>query len=1226
MPRFEKGSQEAKDYMASIRAKKGGTPNPNKKPTKTQVKMNMGVDIPIVGSNTLIFPEYLAQPTKNGYKLVNPLTQQRHLATRAGKTAVKLVRKPVPDLILLEGQNEPIPLKMFSKKDRTIIDTHFDNIEKNKNTNPELIPEIPKTGIVKSRGRPEKLPKNIEFNKQKKKENIKMVITAKKAGRKPKYSTDEERKVAKRKQTLASNKKKRAEAKGKGMKGGNLRDDVMHILTYIVNEYFPNDPVVHKYLNSLGEDGELALVMNYIRNDAEDIRGVVDDMMEGNFDKQLQDEIADLVAFLTNISADEGAGTDTDTRSVGSVEGTGIFGDISNALKNTFTSAVKKTKEYANVIISGRNDYPPKVRKILSELGTKMIKSAMVRRTPVPSVLTTALNAVSLGEFAKRFKNAPYDTLFHLSLVLDLEGGTKLLIEKNEVINMDKNPSIPPKTDIQLVSNIPANLSVNDMLQKAQQRMGGYYFTYSARDNNCQDYIMAILQANNMGNDENYTFIKQDTKQLFEGLTTLRKVSNTITDIGAKINEITTGAGARTRTKKMKGGMVEAGYETPPPVIPLTQPEGNSILNAFSGATPQIRLTQLQNAIDNIQGSDIRGRFRTFVSGFSNAQQTNMYMRIYDAILAFEYDGATDYETDTTGAGIDNNDPAIKTYKVLNSPNLKIHFDNPDARNQVVRYLISLNQIDRGSDNAVIRNVIRNEWANLRQFSTNPTIYPDVAPYTFIESRKIARGDDISTIRQEKEGGLTTKMRKEKELQEEYKTKSKPKAKRGRPPTQKNKLDDLDMEEIMRRFYPEDEGVPELTKKKKDDFGDDEDMNLFEEGLFGNGLKNTIDFEDMKWGSLTKQVEVYNQQHKTKLDLHSFSMMVLANPDKFKERTKKRARFYINVINKKAMKNNISNNNITIMPKKAMKGGNVNKTQIKNIFEAHSWFRTLNKANQAKIIQEAVFLINDEFGGVLTDESVMDMGGIEGFVESFRDYFTNVPIIRPMTKVSLMNKFQGKSVASDIVDTGKDIYNRARKTLGVGLYASGSSGNGLYASSNMSGGAIITQNGVMYPTHTIIHYYGDPMRGIKGGDIWSDIGNALNPDKNGVAQAFQEKIVKPIEQTIVKPAEKAIQQTIVKPAEQTFTPELGRKITTGLIRQALPAVIKGVVSSGTTAVTGNPVLGFVAGQTAGKVAGDKAGEELAKATGYGVARKGRFVKGSKEAKDYMASLRAKKNA
>jgi hypothetical protein len=55
----------------------------------------------------------------------------------------------------------------------------------------------------------------------------------------------------------------------------------------------------------------------------------------------------------------------------------------------------------------------------------------------------------------------------------------------------------------------------------------------------------------------------------------------------------------------------------------------------------------------------------------------------------------------------------------------------------------------------------------------------------------------------------------------------------------------------------------------------------------------------MKWGSFSKQLQAYNSQHKKKLDLHSFAMMILANPDKFKERTKKRARFYINIILKK---------------------------------------------------------------------------------------------------------------------------------------------------------------------------------------------------------------------------------------------------------------------------------------------------------------------------------------
>ena len=48
--------------------------------------------------------------------------------------------------------------------------------------------------------------------------------------------------------------------------------------------------------------------------------------------------------------------------------------------------------------------------------------------------------------------------------------------------------------------------------------MGSKYFTYSAKDNNCQDFILAVLKANNIGNEEDYSFVKQDTKSLFENL------------------------------------------------------------------------------------------------------------------------------------------------------------------------------------------------------------------------------------------------------------------------------------------------------------------------------------------------------------------------------------------------------------------------------------------------------------------------------------------------------------------------------------------------------------------------------------------------------------------------------------------------------------------------------------------------------------------------------------
>ena len=63
-----------------------------------------------------------------------------------------------------------------------------------------------------------------------------------------------------------------------------------------------------------------------------------------------------------------------------------------------------------------------------------------------------------------------------------------------------------------------------------------------------------------------------------------------------------------------------------------------------------------------------------------------------------------------------------------------------------------------------------------------------------------------------------------------------------------------------------------------------------------------IDFDDIKWGSLTKQLQAFNRKNRTKMNLESFSKHILANPTKFIERSKDRARFYLNVIKPRAKK------------------------------------------------------------------------------------------------------------------------------------------------------------------------------------------------------------------------------------------------------------------------------------------------------------------------------------
>jgi len=199
--------------------------------------------------------------------------------------------------------------------------------------------------------------------------------------------------------------------------------------------------------------------------------------------------------------------------------------------------------DYAKTIAYGRNNYPPKVREIIKQYGDRIIKNITIDRTPVPSLLTSALNIVSFGKFKERMKNQPYDKLYHLRLDLLLADNTRLAIEKNEVINAYLNPIRQKGSEQQIIRNIPYGLSLNKLLDGAKRIQGDNFFKYSAFNNNCQDFVLAMLNGSNIGDISNRNFVKQPTEALFDS--TLTKISNAVTDLGAKVNEITQGTGLK---------------------------------------------------------------------------------------------------------------------------------------------------------------------------------------------------------------------------------------------------------------------------------------------------------------------------------------------------------------------------------------------------------------------------------------------------------------------------------------------------------------------------------------------------------------------------------------------------------------------------------------------------------------------------------------------------------
>jgi hypothetical protein len=195
------------------------------------------------------------------------------------------------------------------------------------------------------------------------------------------------------------------------------------------------------------------------------------------------------------------------------------------------------------------DDLPNNVKATLKKYGDQPITGLTIGRTPVPRYITDALNVVSLGEWKKKFASKPYDTLYHLFLIIRTSGG-QFLIEKNERINT--STTIPKNTETSVVSGNFGGLTPNILLEKTKALMGDQFLSYSAFNNNCQHFITSILKANHLGSPADYAFVKQDTESLFENSPQTKKFADTLTDLGARVSKIT----GRGRGRPRKGGAV----------------------------------------------------------------------------------------------------------------------------------------------------------------------------------------------------------------------------------------------------------------------------------------------------------------------------------------------------------------------------------------------------------------------------------------------------------------------------------------------------------------------------------------------------------------------------------------------------------------------------------------------------------------------------------------------
>jgi hypothetical protein len=160
---------------------------------------------------------------------------------------------------------------------------------------------------------------------------------------------------------------------------------------------------------------------------------------------------------------------------------------------------------------------PPAARDVLGKYGHGHVSSIQLRRAPLPG-LSTIGNLATLGQWDNKLRGLNVDEFFHLSAVVRLDSGVTLLIEKNQLVNVEVFNGHADK-GTQYV-NVPGNnIRLLDAFRHMEIRLGARdLYKYDVQTANCQDFMVAFVQAAGVPSSNTIAWIKQPVEQLVRGM------------------------------------------------------------------------------------------------------------------------------------------------------------------------------------------------------------------------------------------------------------------------------------------------------------------------------------------------------------------------------------------------------------------------------------------------------------------------------------------------------------------------------------------------------------------------------------------------------------------------------------------------------------------------------------------------------------------------------------
>ena len=85
------------------------------------------------------------------------------------------------------------------------------------------------------------------------------------------------------------------------------------------------------------------------------------------------------------------------------------------------------------------------------------------------------------------------------------------------------------------------DITFGELLNNTRKKMGRNFFNYHPTNNNCQDWIIALLQGSSMLTNDVKNFIKQDVVDIFTKYPRTRRIMATLTKLGTALDVVQKG-------------------------------------------------------------------------------------------------------------------------------------------------------------------------------------------------------------------------------------------------------------------------------------------------------------------------------------------------------------------------------------------------------------------------------------------------------------------------------------------------------------------------------------------------------------------------------------------------------------------------------------------------------------------------------------------------------------